>query len=68
MNDKQAAQEFAVLKVLDSAQKPLTLEELALTTGMLKHNVRYPVRRLEDAEVIKRARRGQQTVFELVAV
>jgi predicted transcriptional regulator len=68
MNDKQAEQEFAVINVLDATRKPLTLEEIAKRTGMVKHIVRYPIRRLEKAEVVKRSRRGLQTFFELSAV
>jgi predicted transcriptional regulator len=68
VNNKQAQAEFSVLNVLDAAQKLLTLEELARRTGMLKHNVRYPVRRLEEAEVVKRIRQGPQTLFELAVV
>lgn len=65
MNDKQAQQEFAVLNVLAATREPLTLEELAKRTGMVKHVVRYPIRRLEEAAVVKRVRQGQQTLFEL---
>jgi len=66
MNDKRVEQELLVVDALDELNGPATLDHLAELVGLPKTTVRYPVRRLEEAEVLVRTKRGHQTFFALV--
>ena len=59
-------QELLVIDALDELNRPATLDHLAELVGLPKTTVRYPVRRLEEAEVVVRTKRSHQTFFALV--
>ena len=66
MNDKRIEQELLVVDALNELNGPATLDDLADLVRLPKTTVRFPVRRLEDAEVLVRTKRGHQTFFTLV--
>lgn len=68
MNDKSIEQELLVVNALDGLDEPATLDRLAELVSLPKTTIRYPVRRLEAAEVLVRTKRGKQTLFALAEI
>jgi DNA-binding IclR family transcriptional regulator len=62
--DKSVERELMLLQVLE-ASGPLTLAELASLTGVPKISVRLLIGGLEDADVVKRSKFGQKTLWGL---
>ena len=68
MNDKRIEQELLVVSALDDLDGPTTLDRLTKLVGLPKTTIRYPVRRLEEAELLVRTKRGKQTLFALAEI